>query len=446
MEELLKKNNDDLYLIPRRAYNSFNNEMKNISKKDKNTLIQAYDKFNNLFKAQAVTSVSFHINNSIGNVFNSWVMGGVNMLNPKKNLEAINILRGKEGNIGKYSYKQIMAEMNRRGVLDNQLEQELNNLDKQSFLEGKVDNLFEKDTPLKKLGKSINPLDTKNFALYKGNRKLSNYIESQAKVINFITHLENGMSLSEAENLTKKALFDYSDLTDFESTVLKRIVPFYTFMRKNLPAQFEAIQNKPFKYMLASKTYTESNKRLQSDKERALKPSYLDNALALGNGNYLNYNLPMTDIDKLGNPKGLLSSLAPAFKTPLELALNKQLYSGYDISKYDKPTEKLKYAIESVAPLLKKAEKLYNNNQSQDNSNVQNTSNSILSKSLLNSMVTKFDLNKAEKQTFYEYVTKLQNQYYETVQQNPSLKDIAKQKQDQRNSSKKKNPLLNVLK
>jgi hypothetical protein len=61
-------------------------------------------------------------------------------------------------------------------------------------------------------------------------------------------------------------------------------------------------------------------------------------------------------------------------------------------------------------------------------------------------MVTKFDLNKAEKQTFYEYVTKLQNQYYETVQQNPSLKDIAKQKQDQRNSSKKKNPLLNVLK
>jgi len=43
----------------------------------------------------------------------------------------------------------------------------------------------------------------------------------------------------------KKSLFDYLDISKFERNVMKRVVPFYTWMRKNLPAQLEAAVKSP---------------------------------------------------------------------------------------------------------------------------------------------------------------------------------------------------------
>jgi hypothetical protein len=43
----------------------------------------------------------------------------------------------------------------------------------------------------------------------------------------------------------KKSLFDYLDVSKFERNVMKRVVPFYTWMRKNLPAQLEAAVKSP---------------------------------------------------------------------------------------------------------------------------------------------------------------------------------------------------------
>ena len=40
-------------------------------------------------------------------------------------------------------------------------------------------------------------------------------------------------------------IFDYSDLSQFEKTVLKRAMPFYTWTRKNIPAQLMAVLEHP---------------------------------------------------------------------------------------------------------------------------------------------------------------------------------------------------------
>jgi hypothetical protein len=46
-----------------------------------------------------------------------------------------------------------------------------------------------------------------------------------------------------------KALqFDYSELSQFERSTLKNIVPFYTWMRRNVPLQFFALMNNPGKF------------------------------------------------------------------------------------------------------------------------------------------------------------------------------------------------------
>ena len=45
--------------------------------------------------------------------------------------------------------------------------------------------------------------------------------------------------------LMKAAQFDYSNLTDFERQVLRRVLPFYTYTKNNIPVQLRALMNDP---------------------------------------------------------------------------------------------------------------------------------------------------------------------------------------------------------
>jgi hypothetical protein len=81
--------------------------------------------------------------------------------------------------------------------------------------------------------------------------------EDWMRLANFTNAMEEGArqtgarSWSDLERLAadatkrvRKYNFDYGDLTDFETKV-RRFVPFYTFMRKNIPVQLEMIAFHP---------------------------------------------------------------------------------------------------------------------------------------------------------------------------------------------------------
>jgi hypothetical protein len=51
-----------------------------------------------------------------------------------------------------------------------------------------------------------------------------------------------------ASYLTKALQFDYQDLSEFERNVMKNIIPFYTWTRRNLPLQFFALLGQPGKF------------------------------------------------------------------------------------------------------------------------------------------------------------------------------------------------------
>ena len=79
-------------------------------------------------------------------------------------------------------------------------------------------------------------------------RKIGETVEGNARLGHFINQLDNGMDYAQAAYSVKKHLFDYGHLTTFEQKFMKRVIPFYTFMRNNVPLQMENVVTQPGKY------------------------------------------------------------------------------------------------------------------------------------------------------------------------------------------------------
>ena len=70
-------------------------------------------------------------------------------------------------------------------------------------------------------------------------------VEQQFRIGVFINQLERGSSIEEAARLARESLFDYGTLTAFERGVMRKIVPFYAYMRKSSDAMWKAVFDHP---------------------------------------------------------------------------------------------------------------------------------------------------------------------------------------------------------
>ena len=172
--------------------------------------------------------------------------------------------------------------------------------------------------------------------------------EGNARVAVFIDALRKGKSADEAAMLVKKTLFDYSDLSSFERNVLKRVIPFYTWTRKNIPAQIEGILKNPQRYQkITTARENIEYKHGRPDPEFTewwgkRVPIYIGkeaegdiwNLVSL-----LNY-APVADLERLGKPAQLIGEMvSPIIKEPLEQLYNYSLYRGKAIQKYKGQTQ-----------------------------------------------------------------------------------------------------------
>lgn len=82
-------------------------------------------------------------------------------------------------------------------------------------------------------------------AIVHAGRAVGTNMEQVGRLANFLGNLEAGMTPDIAAATTKGIHFDYSHLTPFEKNVMRRLVPFYTYTRKNLPMQLRLIAQHP---------------------------------------------------------------------------------------------------------------------------------------------------------------------------------------------------------
>lgn len=311
---------------------------------------------------------SYHTKNAIGNLWNNYLAG---VDNPIRYKDAAVIQykiaqNNLDGTIYGKPVKEIYEEMANRGVIgEGQY-----GADVAQVIESK---LGIKPT-MTQLLKGASKLDVDSFRqlsartvgtdnpLLKGGFAVGSAIEDNARVALFLDRVKKGASYEEAGKAVQKYLFDYGSLSPFEQNVMKRAMPFYTWSRKNIPLQLEALVTTPEKInkinIFKQNVEAGVEKPIAEDVPDYVKdqmPVYISNPIS-GKSTAIPLSgiLPFADLNLLTNAfntgnrpespfeKGKISSAAstatgslnPVVKEPIQLLLNYDFFRKRSIREF----------------------------------------------------------------------------------------------------------------
>lgn len=286
----------------------------------KSGFMKVFDKFQNGWKiANTYINPGFHLQNAMSNGFATFMAIGEDALNPVKLKRTKTIFRTRDPKqfiksdaYGKLTYRQIADAAEQFGVVDN--------------------TFFNKDI--------ADHMDStiKNPIIGFGN-KVGAEIEGFQRLHLFVSALEQGKTFEEAAETVDKFLFDYADLTHFEKTVMKRIIPFYTFMRKNLPLQLEQMIEQPQKYLNIQKAFREigemspDGQYVEENERNPYRQGDIQLPFQINGRSYgVADQLPYTQLERILDPQKLLGQTTPWLKTPVEALTNTFLYTGQSVT------------------------------------------------------------------------------------------------------------------
>lgn len=81
-------------------------------------------------------------------------------------------------------------------------------------------------------------------------------VEGHARLVNFLANVRRGGSYAEAGIHVKQFLFDYEDLTNFQKTWVRTLIPFFTWTQKNILLHSKMIFENPWYYQKFGQLFT----------------------------------------------------------------------------------------------------------------------------------------------------------------------------------------------
>jgi hypothetical protein len=220
----------------------------------------AIGSFTAWWKAWATASPGFHFRNHYSNNVTGLLKHGVEWLNPKANFEAW------AGTVAALSPKDAFKKLIAEGVdaptanailaksYGGKTVEELSNYASRNGVIARhvmgfdapatLDDVMKKGDSFKK----INPL-SKEFAPLQGSYQLSQYVENTSRFHSFLLDYKRAVkqgsnpetAMEYAKYEAKKWFIDYDDLSMFEKNVMKKVIPFYTWLRKNIANQIHGM-------------------------------------------------------------------------------------------------------------------------------------------------------------------------------------------------------------
>lgn len=205
---------------------------------------------------------------------------------------------------------------------------------------------------VKRNGK-FNPLSS-DFAYFKGNRELQARLQDYSRFAMYRdARLNKGLGDLSAAEKVRSILGDPGNLTDWERSTARRAVPFYAFLRTQMPAQLKAMYRTPAKFV----SFVNAEKEIgDAQKSPGLVPSYFGQDMAFQtpfhsgqNPLFASPDLPFTRINELATQP--VAQLNPLLQMALESYDNTNPQTGAQFS----PTAKvLPSVLDPIAPLLDK--------------------------------------------------------------------------------------------
>jgi len=180
------------------------------------------------------------------------------------------------------------------------------------------------------------------------SRKVAEGIENNARLAHFIDKVGKGFNPDEAAMAVKEFLFDYGDLTSTEKEIFKRLSPFYTWTRKNIPLQLENLVKQPQKFARIGKVKNVIEEEMGTAEVPIRFPSeFIKDSATIKLRNtrkgvdlfVLDNWLPATDIVRLAKPMDtMINMMSPFIKAPIENWLNYSTFLKRNIERF--PREK----------------------------------------------------------------------------------------------------------
>lgn len=189
---------------------------------------------------------------------------------------------------------------------------------------------------------------------FKAARAVGAWVEMQQKSKLVVGALAKGMNLEEALNTAAKGGFDYRALTTFESKVLRRIIPFYSFNRKNVELQLKVLGENPQRINQIIRSVENIQNLWETNltaEEKENLPAYLKEYLSVPIGRsregvpqfIRNFGTPIEAFTELVKFQaegkstlertflGMLSKVNPYLKVPIELGTGVDSFRQRDI-------------------------------------------------------------------------------------------------------------------
>ena len=210
---------------------------------------------------------AWHTRNAFGNFWNAYLIGG--LTDPLRYGEAAAIQKamqvGKGKVVGASDY--IVGKVTGK-ALDRGAEVRGTGMTREEIFDEAVKRgVYESGMYAQDVGtgaaRSSNVMGSTEWSVINKAFAAGKTVENNARLALFIDSIAKGVKqagrrgktkfepaeiekiLDDASINVRKSLFDYGDLSDVEKRILKRAAPFYTWTRKNIPAQLQAIALHP---------------------------------------------------------------------------------------------------------------------------------------------------------------------------------------------------------
>ena len=189
--------------------------------------------------------------------------------------------------------------------------------------------------------------------VFPGGQQVENFMRGSL----FIDRYLKTRDVTDAFGAVVKYHFDYDDLGTLEHAWMRRVIPFYTWTRKNLPLQLEMLAKRPNKFL----RYFQLKRSVEAQsEEEGIVPSWFEDSMAMrlplemAGGNLYFFpdfhpSMQLFEATDFGMTMGMVN---PFIRSPFEWAMNKQLFKDRGLSSKHRPVPTIMQAIPGLMAAL----------------------------------------------------------------------------------------------